>query len=273
MEQKQRLFFFDNVKGFLIICVVIGHFVDISTNTSHMYRCIFGFIYTFHMPLFIFISGLFHKDERIFQKALTDIIIGFISKIFIFALTLGPVRKASFSLFSDSWVPWFMFTLATYEVLAYYLRNIDKKFLLIIAISMGCFVGYDSTVQDFLYLSRIIVFFPFYLLGLMVKKDALIEISSKRSLKAFSVAVLIAWFFCFYFFEYTYKLRGLFTGRNPFGSFSNEIILVYGGLFRLLCYIITIIIGFAVLCVVPKINLGFFSAFGQRTIQVLVHRV
>lgn len=268
MEQNRRLYYFDNVKAFLIISVVIGHFIDISTNTSHVYRCIFGFIYTFHMPLFIFISGLFHKDDRIFQKALTDIIIGFILKIFIFTLTLGPIRKASFQLFSGGGVPWFMFTLAVYEVLAFSLRNIDKKFLFIVFFVIGCFVGYDSSISDFLYLSRIFVFFPFYILGLIVDKDDLMNLCAKKNLKILSFTILAAWFACFYFFEYTYKLRGLFTGRNPFGSFSNEIIHVYGGFFRLLCYIITVVVGFSVLCIIPQNNLGFFSAYGKKTIQV-----
>lgn len=268
MEQDRRLCYFDNVKAVLIISVLIGHFIDISTNTSHMYRCIFGFIYTFHMPLFIFISGLFHKDDRIFQKALTDIIIGFMLKIGIFALTFGPIRGTSFHLFSDSEVPWFMFALAAFEVLAFSLRNIDKKFLLIVFCVIGCFAGYDSSIGDFLYLSRIFVFFPFYILGLMVDKDALMHLCARKKLKILSLAILIAWFACFFFFEHTYELRGLFTGRNPFDSFSNEMIRVYGGFFRLLCYTISVVVGFSVLCIIPQNNLGFFSAYGKKTIQV-----
>lgn len=192
MENNKRLYYFDNVKAFLIISVLIGHFIDISTDTSHVYRCIFGFIYSFHMPLYIFISGLFHKDDRIFQKALTDIIIGFILKIFIFALTMGPVRKASFQLFSESGVTWFMFTLAVYEVLAFSLRTIDKRFLFIVFFVIGCFVGYDSSIRDFLYLSRIFVFFPFYILGLMVDKDDLMKLCAKKNLKILSFTVLFA---------------------------------------------------------------------------------
>ena len=40
----------DILKGFAIFCVVLGHLKPISQITN--------FIYSFHMPLFIFLSGI-----------------------------------------------------------------------------------------------------------------------------------------------------------------------------------------------------------------------
>ena len=268
MDHDNRIYYFDNVKALLIILVVIGHFIEFSVNSSQMYKCLFVFIYSFHMPLFIFISGLFHKDEHIPGKVLTDIIIGVVLKILIFLTNLILYGSALFSLFSDSGIPWFMFTLAAYEVLAYILRNIDKKFLLIVSVIIGCFAGYDASIGDFLYLSRTIVFFPFFVLGLMVNKETLLKITSKKNLKIISLLMLIGWFACFYCFDSLYKLRYLFTGGYPFDSFSSELIQLYGGFFRMLCYIVSIAIGFSVLCVVPQKKLDFFSSFGTKSIQV-----
>lgn len=42
----------DNIKSFLILCVVLGHMLELS-GTGGWYRV----IYSFHMPAFIFVSG------------------------------------------------------------------------------------------------------------------------------------------------------------------------------------------------------------------------
>ena len=118
MEPQKRIYFFDNVKAILIILVVVGHFIDIASDSSRVYRSIFVFIYSFHMPLFIFISGMFHKDEHIFQKAITNIVICVILNILLFSTNLILYQRTMFHLLTNSGVPWFIFMLAIYEVLA-----------------------------------------------------------------------------------------------------------------------------------------------------------
>lgn len=58
---KERLQYLDIAKGMAIICVIIGHMRIKPINQ---------FVYTFHMPLFIFISGytLSLADTKVFLK-------------------------------------------------------------------------------------------------------------------------------------------------------------------------------------------------------------
>ena len=49
----QRNYSIDLVKGFLILCVIIGH-VLLGTLNENIIRWV---IYSFHMPLFVFMSG------------------------------------------------------------------------------------------------------------------------------------------------------------------------------------------------------------------------
>ena len=59
MSTQKRNIWLDNVKGFLIICVVAGHFLESGIDYhSNMCKSLFLFIYSFHMPLFVFASGL-----------------------------------------------------------------------------------------------------------------------------------------------------------------------------------------------------------------------
>ena len=54
-----RDYYFDNLKAVLIFLVVLGHMVRrIRTDLFFEVR---DFIYLFHMPLFIFVSGYFSK--------------------------------------------------------------------------------------------------------------------------------------------------------------------------------------------------------------------
>lgn len=60
---NQRNVYLDIVKAFTIICVVIGHCIQSGSGayffTAMMYfeNAIFKIIYTYHMPLFMVISG------------------------------------------------------------------------------------------------------------------------------------------------------------------------------------------------------------------------
>ena len=266
-KQKNRVFLFDNLKFLLIVLVVVGHFVDGVKGGSHLYKSIFIFIYSFHMPLFLFCSGVFHKNKDVFIRALRYICTGFALKIIFTVMKLLLHGEPSFELLSDGGLPWYMFVLAIYVGITYAFRNVDKRFLLVFSVILACFVGYDDTVGDFLYLSRTIVFYPFYLCGSMISKDTLVKINSKKLLKVFSLCVIAAWIvFCFVKTDSATLLRGLFTGRNPFAT--KEIFEKWGFLYRLLTYLITTITSFAVFCLVPSCKIPVITNCGSKTLQV-----
>ena len=81
------------------------------------------------------------------------------------------------------------------------------------------------------------------------------------------LAVLLVWgVLCLFARTEVYLLRPLFTARNPFSC--NELFQRWGCLWRLLCYAISFVTGFALLCVVPARPLPVVTAYGQRTLQV-----
>ena len=60
MYQK-RIAKWDNLKLLLIFCVVVGHTIYTFHNTSLLARSLYLFLYSFHMPAFLFVAGLFSK--------------------------------------------------------------------------------------------------------------------------------------------------------------------------------------------------------------------
>ena len=122
---ENRIALWDNLKFFLVTCVVVGHFADQFTDVSIIYDSIFLFIYSFHIPLFIFISGVLYKNKYTISKALFFISIGFVYKIIsslIDRVIYGTVN-VEFSLFSDGGISWFMFALAAYIIILKVIEN------------------------------------------------------------------------------------------------------------------------------------------------------
>ncbi|WP_075428910.1 acyltransferase family protein [Selenomonas sp. GACV-9] len=62
MEVKKRDAYLDIVKGIAIIAVVVGHCIQFGSGAEFMqgdffYNDVFRFIYSWHMPLFMLVSG------------------------------------------------------------------------------------------------------------------------------------------------------------------------------------------------------------------------
>ena len=262
-----RIYLYDNMRAVLIFLVVLGHAADYLTGISGFCRDLYVFIYAFHMPAFLFLSGLFNSPNHTASKVLGYINVGFMLKIMFTLTTLLMDGAGYFSLLSDSGLPWYMFVLAAYIGISRLLQGANKRALLVFSLLLSCFVGYDNTTSDWLYLSRAIVFYPFFLLGQMLDRERLAALSRHRYLRLGGVAVLLFWAaLCFCSHEKAYVLRPLFTARNPYATDAH--FLPWGFFWRFICYGISFTTGFALLCVIPAGRLPFVTTCGQRTMQI-----
>lgn len=263
---KKRIALWDNVKFFLITAVVIGHLIDWFTDESDFARSVFLFIYIFHMPLFIFISGLFYSNRNIKSKCLFYISVGFALKIVMGFYSFLNGTGFYFSLLEDGGIPWFMFVLAIYTFIMYYLRDMNKFYLLGGAIVLACFVGYDASIGDYLYLSRTIVFFPFFLLGVILDAEKISSIKKKYTKLIYPalVVLVVIGLICLFQIDHIYLYRYLFTGRN---SYYPEI-MDYAPLARLGCYICSFIMGAAIIFIVPSCEIPLISKMGSNSVDV-----
>lgn len=60
---------FDTMKGFLILFVVFGHFFTHDSAHGLSSSVMANFIFFFHMPLFVFLSGYFTNNKNIIRGA------------------------------------------------------------------------------------------------------------------------------------------------------------------------------------------------------------
>lgn len=264
---SNRIALWDNLKFILITLVVAGHFADQLTDYSSIYSSIYLFIYAFHMPLFIFISGYFHSDRNTTKKVLFYTSLGFLYKIVSFLIDrLNGDSQYIFNLLADSGLAWFMFVLAIYTFALSLLKDQNKKFILIGSIILACFIGYDKSIGDFLYLSRAIIFFPFYILGTMMKSFDIFEFKRKYPLlKVIALLIFVAWgILCITKIDTLYGLRYMFSGRHPFP----DGIVSFGPIVRLACYIISAVLGLSLILLTTSKKIKWISDFGKNTINV-----
>lgn len=200
--EKKRIYKYDNVKALLIFLVVIGHMTTDYVSDSHMVRWITLWIYSFHMPAFIFISGLVHKHYITEERAALgvkgetrlrwDKVAGFFLcawglKIFLqFTRTLMG-QNPLWHWIEEPGIPWYLFVMAEYELLFYVMKYIDggsrtsdiaspdggspaikntRPFVVILgAFALSAVIGYFPQVGDAFCLSRMINFLPIYMIG------------------------------------------------------------------------------------------------------------
>ena len=191
-------------------------------------------------------------------------VFGAVLSILMLAADYGFSEMPAILLFSTKQIPWFMFVLAMYMPAACFLRHLDMKFILTASVLLACAAGYDRSIGAFLYASRAVVFYPFFLAGYFTDADRLMKILSRPAVRAVSVLLLAAaLLICIYYIDPLYALRPYFTGRNPF---SHKI----GFLIRFGCYCVSSVMGVCIISAVPSKRMKVITAAGTRTLQVYI---
>lgn len=117
----ERLFYLDNLKGLLIILVILGHSIQFN-DPNYESNMVFRFVYSFHMPLFFFISGyLMNKGgyrPNTIRKRSVQLLVPFIVWVFISPLLNDGAFDLTMSfhalLYPDNGL-WFLYNLFVYS--------------------------------------------------------------------------------------------------------------------------------------------------------------
>ena len=288
---KQRIYRYDNVKALLIFLVVLGHMTTDYVSDSHLVRWTTLWIYTFHMPAFIFLSGLVHKhyitEERAslgikgetrmrWDKFLGFFLCGYALKVFLqFTRTLMG-QNPLWHWIEEPGIPWYLFVMAEYELFFYIMRRIDarvKPWMMITgAFALSAVIGYFPAVGDTFCLSRMINFLPIYMLGYyfdMKKVNAFFE--SKMWLKIIGwFGIIVSMVVCYSGNWGMYSWRKWFTGRRSYEFLQDFFSYAYsnGWWIRLAVWAVAIAITLCVIAVIPDKDLGFATTIGSRTLNV-----
>ncbi|NMO96705.1 acyltransferase family protein [Paenibacillus lemnae] len=265
---KERDLYFDNLKFILILLVVTGHFIE-PFNTERTVGTLYQWIYSFHMPLFIFTAGYFSKNIR-YPKYYVQLVSSLVVPYFLFETlytlfdyyTQG-LDKLDFTYFYPYWILWFMFSMMLWKMLLPYLLIL--KHPLWITISMSVMLGYSLDVDYYASISRTLYFLPFFMLGFFFKREWL-DLLKTRRVQLMSFLVLAAGAVLLYGLMPILP-TGWFYGAMPYLALDLE--MWYAGIYRVLTYGFTVLMGLCVLSLIPSSRQPF-TDLGVNTMYVFL---
>lgn len=257
----------DNIKALLIFLVVLGHiYENVTFQTIYFQR---QFIYSFHMPAFVLISGLCFKNKRcidIFKSYIYPYIILQLAYCLpIFYKVNG--ENFTIQLTKPHWTLWFLLSLGLWTLFSKILSS--NKFILIISVIISMIiallVGYCDEINSFLSLSRTIVYYPFFLLGILIKthyNEVLTSVINNKT----KIIFIILGFVSVYLL---YLNRSLFLVEN----FYNSVSYLVGGTTintRIYNFILALIFISFLIVIINNVKYKLITNIGQNTLSVYI---
>ena len=275
---EKRLFLFDTTKFILIFLVIFGHMMEGSRSLSYNSE-LYGCIYLFHMPLFIFISGFFSKrydDKRSFwmsELRLTETLVIFhvcsmLFKVFVYGRPL---------IINDIVIPgmgsWYLLSLIYWRAMLQFAPQnwLDSKWLIPACVALSLLGGYVPIGGAFS-IQRTFTFLPFFMLGYLIKERSWFEKIRIKPLVASIVLVII--FVNVFIFN---NLVG--GGDNQFHSvmmgtytyFKGSDFISHPLLYRAIFLVLSAITCYSVLSVVPTKRIPILTDNGKDTLFFYVY--
>lgn len=269
---KERDPFFDSLKFLLILFVVLGHVLEHNMNFSkfHIESSLFIFIYSFHMPLFIFISGYFSKNLTWtkYKNKLLPLILTYF--VFQTILSIPSIINDTFSFSNFILYPqkvmWYIPALLFWRFSISIISKIRLSIATILLLSFAAsFILGFKNIPVYLYIpSRFIVFLPYFIMGYYCSKEIISSIRNWK--KLYSIIVLVLFAITIYIYM-PYDLGLSFFAIFPYGAqFPGDKLL--GLLYRFLSYFISI----AISCAVINLATTKLKKWGDRTLDIyLLH--
>ena len=162
---SKRIPLWDNAKGILIFLVVTGHFLMYIQGNINAQRMLI-MIYLFHMPAFIFISGLMSQRailEHNHKKALYFLEIFLVIKAWMIIVRLisGNFDAGILNLMEMDDVSWYAFSLAVFYIVAMAFSECNKRAVIMISVAVACLVGYCDSIGTFFLCREFLCFFQY----------------------------------------------------------------------------------------------------------------
>ncbi|MEF2968940.1 acyltransferase family protein [Paenibacillus sp. M1] len=272
LEHRGETFFL-NLRFLLILCVFIGNAIEPLITRMQGMHSLYMWIFTFHMPLFVFVTGYFAKSGltgEAGRKTIAQIGIQYVIFQTVYStldMTVFRVNGIHHSFFAPYLLLWFLASHLCWRLALLLLRKCKCSPLQQLAISLafGVLVGYLRLDGTWLSISRTFVFLPFFIAGYHFSFTALDNILTRR-IRAAGAVVSIGLFLII-------ALGG--AGLAPGWLYGNMTYMQlghlewYAGLYRLSLYGLQMLAGACFLAFVPKAA-SLLTECGRRTLYVFL---
>ncbi len=270
-----RLAKWDNLKAVLIFLVVFAHLFRRVNGERPIMEGVFFFIYLFHMPAFIFVSGLFSKNavkKRNYDRVFSFFLVYLVTKFLIWFMQL--LLKEDFvsempytNLFRETGVAWYGLAMCVFLLMTMFLERYRIPNLMVVFIALGCLAGYCKDVGSVGSVSRILVFYPFFLAGYALEPKQILRVTEHWYSRVLSVVVLaVTCWLCLQYREILTPYTEFLKSKSSFIDLGE--MAPYGGLLRLAFYGVAFLLTFCLIAVIPNFHIPVVSTVGQRTLPI-----
>ena len=269
---KKRDPYFDNAKLILIFFVVFGHFIQPFISSNGYLEDIYFLIFTFHMPSFVLISGFFSKKinkpnfvvNQMKKLVVPYVIFQVIYSLFYYVIQMK--ENLSVNLLNPEWSLWFLLSLFYWNISLKLFSRFKPIVGMSLAISLSLLAGYLPNVDNFLSLSRTIVFFPFFLAGYYLTPQYFDKVKSRRKK---GMCLLFITTTVLFISKIDSLNKYWFFGSQPYDHFLENPDM--GALVRILVYLISFMAIYVFFTLVPQREYKF-TYLGRNTLYTyLLH--
>lgn len=261
---KVRVAYLDNARYWVMLLVVIGHTLT-QFVTMDSARAVYVWIFAFHMPFFILISGYTARhyvgDFRQVRRIVSTLVIPYlITETALQLITRHYVGEPNhLMLLSPRWLAWFLAALFIWRLTTPIWRALKYPIATSILISLA--VGLIE-VPNVLAFPKVLGFLPFYVIGLHMSRDRF-EWLAQTSVRVTSAVFLTVTFIICYVYSHLWETDWLLWKQRydeaPLGAGPLEGMLQRGELLLL-----GLAMTFAALSLVPR-RRSWTTTLGGRT--------
>lgn len=267
----KRILYFDNIKGILILFVILGHTLTLCANYYDFNHSLFKLITFFMMPAFLFVTGYFasksHKPPIVRASKMFIIFIFTQTIITLYYTYVLGIISFDKNPLIPRYTLWFLLTCGFLYLSEYLIKKMNFKPIFITSLIIALISGFFSEINNFLSLSRTITSFPMFILGYKASEINLKAYINKYRKPAFILTIIITILFLFnmdfFLFKDIYLKYSYYIYDNPLEGFIK----------RLLIYLISAVFTISFLNIISK-NKTLFTTLGTQTLIIyLTHGV
>ncbi len=261
---KERVAYLDNARYWVMLLVVIGHSLTqfVAMDSA---RAVYVWIYSFHMPFFILISGYtarrYMGDARQVRRIVSTLVVPYLMvETTLQLLTRHYDGKPNpLAPLSPQWLGWFLAALFVWRLTTPIWRAL--KYPITTSIVISLLVGLIE-VPNVLALPKILGFLPFYVVGLHMTRERFVMLSRAPVRIAAAITLTAAFVIC-YLYSSSWTLDWLLYkaryDEEPLGATS-----LAGITQRAELLVVGFVLTFAALALVPR-RRSWTTRLGERT--------
>jgi fucose 4-O-acetylase-like acetyltransferase len=268
---KERVAYLDNARYWVMMLVVIGHSLT-QFGTIESARAVYIWIYAFHMPFFVLISGYtarrYMGDARQVRRIVSTLVVPYL----IVETSMQLITRHytgdpdPMLILSPQWLTWFLAALFVWRLTTPIWRALKYPITtsIIISLTVGLF-----ELPNVLSLPKILGFLPFWVIGLHMSRERF-ERLTERPTRIVSAIVLIAAFLIIYRYSAGWETDWLLW-KQRYDESPLSATPVEGITQRAELLSVGLLMSFAALALVPK-RRSWTTRLGGRTIYTyLLH--